>query len=171
MNNTRFGKKLKRLGAYRETLHKRSTKHCIVYEIKPMKDVDLADFFGMKRSGGGSNPPPVDRSEANQPPPDHDQCNGSGPGVEGMDSSGHPQFSGFKNVFSVPMEKSTGNNPPHPPPGTCTGRVQAAIKAGCCNEEAILQWCADRQLNLSSTECRRVLKSLQEVEGSLNEQF
>ena len=78
---------------------------------------------------------------------------------------------GSKNVFSVPIEKSGGNNPPLPPPGTCTGRVQAAIKAGCCNEEAILQWCDARNLSLSESECRRVMKSLQEVEGSLNEQF
>ena len=78
---------------------------------------------------------------------------------------------GSKDVFSVPIEKSGGNNPPHPPPGTCTGRVQAAMKAGCRNEESILQWCADRQLNLSRTECRRVMKRLEQVEGSLNEQF
>lgn len=78
---------------------------------------------------------------------------------------------GSKDIFSVPIEKSGGNNSPHPPPVTCTGRVQAAMKAGCRNEEAILQWCADRQLNLSSTERRRLSKRLQEVEGSLNEQF
>ena len=76
---------------------------------------------------------------------------------------------GSKDVFSVPIEKSGGNNPPHPPLGTCTGDVQAAMKAGCRNEESILQWCSDRQLNLSSTECRRVMKSLEQVEGSLNE--
>ena len=75
---------------------------------------------------------------------------------------------GSQDVFSVPIEKSGGNNPP---PGTCTGRVQAAMKAGCRNEESILQWCLDRQLNLSSTERRRLSKRLQEVEGSLNEQF
>ena len=53
----------------------------------------------------------------------------------------------------------------------CTGRVQAAIKAGCRNEDSILQWCDVRQLNLSSTERRRVMKSFEQVEGSLNEQF
>ena len=73
---------------------------------------------------------------------------------------------GSQDVFSVPIEKSGGNNPP---PGKCTGRVQTAMKAGCRNEESILQWCHDRQLNLSSTECRRVMKSLDQVEGSLNE--
>ena len=174
MSNTKFGRKLRRVEGYRQTLHKRSTKHCTVYDIKPLKDVDWADFFGMKRSGGGSNPSPVDRSEANPPPLDGSQCNGSGPRVEGMDSSGQPQFNGSKNVVSVPIEKSGGNNPPyppHPPPGTCTGRVQAAMNAGCGNENSILQWCADRQLNLSRTECRRVMKRLEQVEGSLNEQF
>ena len=174
MSNTKFGRKLRRVEGYRQTLHKRSTKHCTVYDIKPLKDVDWVDFFGMKRSGGGSNPSPVDRSEANPPPLDGSQCNSSGPGVEGMDSSGQPQFNGSKTVASVPIEKSGGNNPPyppHPPPGTCTGRVQAAMNAGCGNENSILQWCADRQLNLSRTECRRVMKRLEQVEGSLNEQF
>ena len=78
---------------------------------------------------------------------------------------------GSRDCFSVPIEKSGGNNPPHPAPGMCTWRAQAAMKAGCCNEEAILQWCSVRQLNLSSTECRRVMKNFEQVEGSLNEQF
>ena len=112
-------------------------------DIKPLKDVDWADFFGIKRGGGGSNPPPVDRS-------------------------GQPQFNGLVDVVSVPMEKGVENNPPHPPPGTCTARVQAAMKAGCRKEEEILQWCAARNLNLSRTECRRVLKHL-EQEGGVSE--
>ena len=78
---------------------------------------------------------------------------------------------GSKDVFSVPIEKTGGNNLPPPPPVTGAGRVQAAMKAGCCNEEASFQWCADRQLILSSTECRRVMQSLEQIEGSLNEQF
>ena len=90
LSNTRFGRKLKSLGAYPETLHKRSTKHCTVYDIKPLKDVDWADFFGMKCSGVGSNPPPVDRSEAYPPPLEQSYCSGSGPKVECMDSSGQP---------------------------------------------------------------------------------
>ena len=174
LNNTRFGRKLKRLGAYREILHKRSTKHCTLYEIKPLKDVDWADFFGMKCSGAGSSPPPVDRSEAYPPPPEQVYCSGSGPKVECMDSSRQPFLKGSMSAVFVPIERGSGNNPPyppHPPPATCTGRVQAAMKAGCRHEEAILQWCDARNLSLSQSECRRVLKSLQEVEGSLNEQF
>ena len=171
MSNTRFGRKLRRVEGYRQTLHKRSTKHCTVYDIKPLKDVDWADFFGMKRSGGGFNPPPVDCSEANPPPLDDSQCNGSGPKVEGMDSSRQPFLKGSMSAVFVPIERGSGNNPPHQQPATCTGRVQGAINAGCCNEEAILQWCDARNLSLSQSECRRVLKSLQEVEGSLNEQF
>ena len=66
------------------------------------------------------------------------------------------------------VEKGGENNPPHPPPGTCTARVQAAIKAGCRKEEEILQWCAARNLNLSRTECRRVMKRL-EQEGGVSE--
>ena len=88
--------------------------------------------------------------------------------MEGMDRSGQPQFNGSEDVVSVPIEKGGGNNPPHPPPGTCTARVQAAIKAGCRKEEEILQWCAARNLNLSRTECRRVMKRL-EQEGGVSE--
>ena len=128
-----------------------------MYDIKPLKDVDWADFFGIKRGGGGSNPPPVERSAAYPPPPEQSYCSGSEPKVEGMDSSGQPQFNGSEDVVSVPIEKGAGNNPPHPPPSTCTARVEAAMNAGCHKEEEILQWCAERNLNLSRTECRRVL--------------
>ena len=171
MSNTRFGRKLRRVEGYRQTLHKRSTKHCTLYDIKPLKDVDWAEFFGIKRGGGGFNPPPVDCSASNPPPPNQSRSNGSGPKVAGMDSSGQSQLNGSKNVVSVPIEKSGENNPPHPPPGTCTGRVQAAMKAGCRNEEAILQWCDDRQLSLSSSECRRVMKRLELVEDSFYKKF
>ena len=163
MSNTKFGRKLRRVEGYRQTLHKRSTKHCTVYDIKPLKDVDWADFFGIKRGGGASNPPPVERSEANPPPSEPSYCSGSEPKVEGMDSSGQPQFNGPEDVVSVFVEKGGGNNPPHPPhspPGTCTARVQAAMNTGCRKEEEILQWCAERDLSLSRTECRRVLKRI-----------
>ena len=140
MSNTRFGRKLRRVEGYRQTLHKRSTKHSTVYDIKPPKDVDWADSFGIKRGGGEPNPPPLERSEVNPPPPEQSYCSGSGPKVEGMDSSGQPQFNGSEDVVSVPIEKGGENNPPHPPPGTCTALVQAAMNTGCRKEEEILQW-------------------------------
>ena len=93
----------------------------------------------------------VENSEVTPPTPEHSYCSGFKPKVKGMNSSGQHQFNGPEDVVSVPIEKGGENNPPHPPPGTCSARVQDAIKAGCRNEEAILQWCAVYVGNASKT--------------------
>ena len=56
ISNTKFGRKLQRLEQYNSTLHKRITRDCNVYDLNPMRDVDLAHFFGMKTGRGGFNP-------------------------------------------------------------------------------------------------------------------
>lgn len=115
MSNTKFGKKLRRVEGYRQTLHKRSTKSGNVYDICPLKDVDWPDFFGMKRNGGGGNPQPVDSSEVNPPPPNPLQQNAVEEKVEGVDSSRQPQFQENEIAVCSPRKKRGGNNPPHPP--------------------------------------------------------
>ena len=57
------------LEGYRQTIHKRSTNWGSVYDIKPMRDVDLAHFFGMKTTSGGFDTPLVDSSGTNPPHP------------------------------------------------------------------------------------------------------
>ena len=76
LNNTNFGLKLKKLTApkgvegSRLPIVKRETKTANRYDISPMRDFDLALFFGLTVSSEGFDPPPVDSSTPNPPPPD-----------------------------------------------------------------------------------------------------
>ena len=164
MSNTKFGRKLRRVEGWRQTLRKRSTKHSTRYDIGPLSEVDWAAFFGMKRNGGEFNPPPVEGSDADPPPRDASDCNRSELRVEGMEGLSQPKSKGGETGNKALETKGGENNPPHPPPpppGTCTERVQAAMKAGCRTEDSILAWCADRKLSLSRSECKRAFNRLQ----------
>ena len=48
---------------------KRLTKAGNRYDISPMRDFDLAVFFGLTASSEGFDPPPVDSSTPNPPRP------------------------------------------------------------------------------------------------------
>ena len=168
-SETSFGKKLRRMEGYRQTIHKRSTREGLVYDIKPMKDVDLAHFFGMKATLGkrdGSNPPQVDSSASNPPPPDSSGGKESQVMVDSVDSL-VPPFDGSSKEEGkgAYIERVASNPPNHPHPPhlslvTVTDRVKAAMADDCRGEDAILKWCADRHLELARTECRRTLKRL-----------
>jgi putative DNA primase/helicase len=158
---TSFGKKLRRMEGYRSTINKRSTSGGLVYDISPMKDVDLAHFFGLKSVSAGSNHPPVDSSSTNPPPADPSASNASQGIVDSVDSLSRPFHERQKKGDQCVYKKSVAPNPPHPPLTTVTDRVKAAMADGCRAEDAILKWCADRKLALARTECRRALKRLQ----------
>jgi hypothetical protein len=157
---TSFGKKLRRMEGYRSTINKRSTSGGLVYDISPMKDVDLAHFFGLKSVCGGSNHPPVDSSSTNPPPPNPSSSNASRGMVDSVDSLSRPFHESQKKWDQYVYKKSVATNPPHPPLTTVTDRVKAAMADGYRTEDAILKWCADRKLALARTECRRALKLL-----------
>jgi len=159
-SETTFGKKLKRVEGYLQTLHKRSTRDGLVYDIKPMKDVDLAHFFGMKATRGVLHPQQVDGSTDNPP-----RCEASGGAViegsvKGVEGSRQSFDEGVGKHVSGSVGKRFHPNPPHPPLATVTDRVTAAISDVGCDEDRILKWCADRDLSLSRVECRRTLKRL-----------
>jgi phage/plasmid-associated DNA primase len=162
-SETTFGKKLKRVEGYLQTLRKRSTREGLVYDIKPMKDVDLAHFFGMKVTRGGSNHQQVEGLAANPQRLEPSAGAASGECVKGMECGGQTFDEGFKSHVLHPIEKWSGSNPPHPPHvplTTVTERVTAAIASVGCDEDRILRWCAERDLSLSRVECRRTLKRL-----------
>ena len=171
---TTFGKKLRRMQGYRQTIHKRDTSAGFVYDIGPMKDVDLAHFFGMKATLAkqvGSNPPPVDSSEPNPPPSDPSGSKGSQEMVDSLDSLDLPFAGSSKEEVESAYEERVASNPPHPPHPphlslvTVTDRVKAAMADGCQSEDSVLRWCADRQLALARTECRRTLKRLSDTQA------
>ena len=102
LTETKFGRKLQRLGQYNSTLHKRSTKRCTVYDLKPMEEVDLAHFFGMKTRHGGFNPSLMDSSSAIPPPSNHNGSKQSQTSVEGLHGFSQPQLSNFENALKTP---------------------------------------------------------------------
>jgi len=157
---TSFGKKLRSLEGYRQTIHKRSTNCGSVYDIKPMRDVDLAHFFGMKTTSEGSDTPLVDSSGTNPPPREPSTRETFQGTVDSVDGSPLPFLERSKKWNQNVYKRSGGSNPPHPPLVTVTERVKAAMADGCEDEDAILHWCADRKLELARTECRRTLRRL-----------
>jgi hypothetical protein len=160
ISNTKFGRKLQRLEQYNSTLHKRSTQRCTVYDLKPMEEVDLAHFFGMKARRGGFNPSLMDSSSAIPPPSNHKGAKTSEISVEGLHGFSQPQFSNFENWLKPSCMEGVCHNSPNPPLVTCTDRVQAAMKDGCTDEDSILKWCAERNLELARTECRRTMRHI-----------
>jgi hypothetical protein len=149
---------------YLQTLHKRSTREGLVYDIKPMKDVDLAHFFGMKVTRGGSNHQQVEGLAANPQRLEPGAGEVSGECVKGMEGGGQTFDEGFISHVLRPIEKRSASNPPHAPLTTVTERVTAAIDSVGCDEDRILRWCAERDLSLSPVECRRTLKRLSSSE-------
>ena len=163
ISNTKFGRKLQRLEQYNSTLHKRSTQRCTVYDLKPIEEVDLAHFFGMKTRHGGFNPSLMDSSSAIPPPSNHNGSEQSQTSVEGLHGFSQPQLSNFENGLKTPCVKGVSYNSPnhpYPPLVTCTDRVQAALQDGCADEDSILKWCAERNLELARTECRRTMRHI-----------
>jgi len=157
---TSFGKKLRSLEGYRQTIHKRSTNGGSVYDIKPMRDVDLAHFFGMKTTSGGSDTPLVDSSGTNPPPTEPSTRETSKGPVDSVDGLPLPFLERSKKWNQNVYKRSGVSNPPHPPLVTVTERVKAAMADGCNDEDAILKWCSDRGLALARSECRRTMKRL-----------
>ena len=95
LNQTNFGRKSRKLTApkgvegSRLPIVKRETKTANRYDISPMRNFDLALFFGLTVSSEGFDPPPVDSSTPNPPPPDPAPPKGSPAGVNSVDGFLH----------------------------------------------------------------------------------
>ena len=139
LNNTNFGLKLKKLIAPKGVegsclpIVKRLTKAGNRYDISPMREFDLALFFGLTGSDEGFDPPPVDSSTPNPPPPDPTPPAGSPAGVNSVNSFSPPLHAERNGVSSKKGEKPKRKNPSNPPhpslpslPGLSTAPIGSA---------------------------------------------
>ena len=133
LNNTNFGLKLKKLTApkgvegSRLPIVKRETKTANRYDISPMRNFDLALFFGLTVSSEGFDPPPVDSSTPNPPPPDPAPPAGSPAGVNSVNSFSPPLHAERNGVGSKKGEKPKRKNPSNPPHPSLPGLNTAPI--------------------------------------------
>ena len=106
---------------------KRTTNSANRYDISPMREFDLALFFGLTGSDEGFDPPPVDSSTPNPPPPDPAPPKGSPAGVNSVDGFSPPLHAERNGVSSKEGEKPKRKNPPHPSlPGLSTAPIGSA---------------------------------------------
>lgn len=136
LNQTNFGRKLRKLTApkgvegSRLPIVKRTTNSANRYDISPMREFDLALFFGLTGSDEGFDPPPVDSSTPNPPPPDPAPPKGSPAGVNSVDGFSPPLHAERNGVSSKKGEKPKRKNPSNPPhpslPGLSTAPIGSA---------------------------------------------
>ena len=123
LNQTNFGRKLRKLTARkgvegsRLPMVKRPTKTGNRYDISPMRDFDLALFFGLTGSSEGFDPSPVNSSTPNPPPPHPAPPVGSPSGVNSVNSFSpplHAERNGVSSKKGDNPKRQNPSNPPHP---------------------------------------------------------
>ena len=145
LNQTNFGRKWRKLTATkgvessRLPIVKRTTNSANRYDISPMREFDLALFFGLTSSEEGFNPPPVGSSTPNPPPPDPAPPAGSPAGVNSVDSFSPPLHAERNGVSSKKWEKPKRKNPSNPPhpslPGLSTALIGSAYDVESDDED------------------------------------
>ena len=127
------GRKLRKLTApegvegYLLPLAKRLTNTGYRYEISPMREFDLALFFGLTGSDERLDPSPVNGSTPNPPPPDPAPAAGSQSGVNSVNSFSPPLHAERNGVSSKKGEKPKRKNPSNPPHPSLSGLSTAPI--------------------------------------------
>ena len=133
LNQTNFGRKLRKLTAPEGVkgsllpLAKRLTNTGYRYEISPMREFDLALFFGLTGSDERLDPSPVNGSTPNPPPPDPAPAAGSQSGVNSVNSFSRPLHAERNEVGSKKGEKPKRKNPSNPPHPSLPGLNTAPI--------------------------------------------
>tara|TARA_B100000676_G_scaffold80828_1_gene80817 strand:- start:26 stop:2338 length:2313 start_codon:yes stop_codon:yes gene_type:complete len=145
LNQTNFGRKLRKLTApegvngSRLPLAKRLTNTGYRYEISPMREFDLALFFGLTGSDERLDPSPVNGSTPNPPPPDPAPAAGSQAGVNSVNSFSPPLHAERNGVSSKKGEnpkRKNPSNPPHPSlPGLNTAPIGSAHDVGSDDDD------------------------------------
>ena len=137
--------RLKKLIPY-QMVYQRDLNGRSMYRILPITKEKIEEYFDLQPAGRGSDPLPVEDSDANPLPANPTPANGSERLVEGQGGYG-PLIVKSKNQSvdgsNSCVLKGSGKNPLHPlPNGIWTNRqlVQSAIDGGCTNVDQVLQW-------------------------------
>ena len=148
--NTTFGESIKRLVRVNSCdpdpalpMHKRRTKHGWVYTIRPMKDLNLVDFFGVDAGSADPDCAPVNAPRPGYAPQELTPGSGSQGLVHRVNSSSNSLPTGARASSAPAMEKGLGSNhAPHAPGALLTNQqlVELAVQAGCVDVDQIIDW-------------------------------
>lgn len=148
--NTTFGESIKRLVRVNSydldpalPMHKKRTKHGWVYTIRPMKDLNLVDFFGVDAGSADPDCAPVHGQKPGYSPQEPLPGGSSQGLVHRVHSASHSLPTGARAPRSPAIEKGLGSNhAPRTPGGLRTNQelVELAVQAGCVSVDQIIDW-------------------------------